>query len=116
MSPATTHAARYSILTLELAGDVVNAGILLEDRGADQLHIRLRRDWEKIAPEEADLLSALESDLAAKSAEMGAARLFEYLEDTLSNTLRVTDRREMIVANFERAVGRLYREHVHSQV
>lgn len=116
MSPATTHVARYSILTLDLAGDVVNAGILLEDPGADRLYVRLRRDWERIAPEEADVLSAIESDLAAKSAEMGAARLFEYLEDTLSNTLRITDRRETIVADFERALGQLYREHVQSGV
>ena len=116
MSPATTHVARYSILTLDLAGDVVNAGILLEDPGADRLYVRLRRDWERVAPEEADVLSAIESDLAAKSAEMGAARLFEYLEDTLSNTLRMTDRRETIVADFDRALGRLYREHVQSGV
>jgi SOS-response transcriptional repressor LexA len=116
MSPATTHAARYSILVLDLHGDVMNAGILLEDPGTDRLYVRLRRDWDQIAAEEADLLSALESDLVAKSAETGAARLFEYLEDTLSNTLRVTDRSEMIVADFERTLGRLYREHVRPRV
>ena len=66
MSPATTHAARYSILLLDLHGDVTNAGILLEDPGSDRLYIRLRRDWDRIAPEEADVLSTLESDLESR--------------------------------------------------
>ena len=75
---------------------------------------RLRRDWDQIAPEEADLLSTMEADLAAKSAEMGAARLLDHFDDTLSNALRVTDRRDMMVEDFERALGQLYRENVRS--
>ena len=116
MSVATTHAARYSILTVEIPGELTNAGVLLEDPATDRLHVRVRRDWEEIAPEEADVLSELEADLNAKSAEMGAARLIGRLEDTLSNSLRVSDRREVMVENFERALARLYREHVHSNV
>src|SRR5580704_12790930 len=101
MSAVTTHAARYSILMLDLPGAVANAGILLEDPGTDRLYLRLRRDWDQIAPQEADLLSLMEADLAAKSAEMGAARLVAYCEETLSNSLRVTDRRDMMVEDFE---------------
>jgi SOS-response transcriptional repressor LexA len=80
------------------------------------LYLRLRRDWEEIAPAEAATLSALEFDLAAKAAEMGASRLLGYLEETLSNFLRIGDRREVMVEDFERALGRLYREHVRSTV
>lgn len=113
----TTHTGRLSILAVELPGDgPANAGVLIEDPATDRLYVRLRRDWDQIAPEEAEVLSALESDLSAKSAEMGAARLLEHLEDTLSNSVRMTDRRNVMVEDFERALARLYREHVRSSV
>jgi SOS-response transcriptional repressor LexA len=116
----STHAANLSILELDVldgnapGGGPVPAGVLLEDPSQDRLYLRLRRDWEKIAPEEASTLSALEFDLANKAAEMGASRLLGYLEETLSNFLRIGDRREVMVEDFERALGRLYREHVRS--
>ncbi|HEX5431232.1 MAG TPA: S24 family peptidase [Bryobacteraceae bacterium] len=117
MSVALTHSARYCILGFHLPGrDPLAAGVLLEDPEADALYIRLRRDWDEIAPEEAEVLSALDRDFSAKAKEMGAARLLERLEDTLSNVLQVSQRREAVVHNFDRALARLYREHVHSTV
>jgi|SRR5579863_1859640 len=117
MSVVTTNAANLSILELEVPGrELVAAGVLLEDPSQDRLYLRLRRDWDEIAPEEAETLSALEFDLAAKAAEMGASRLLGYLEGTLSNVLQIGDRREVMVEDFERALGRLYREHVASTV
>jgi len=105
------------ILTLELPGaGRKNAGVLLEDPSTDRLWVRLRRDWEEFAPEEAEVLAAMEYDLTAKAQEMGATQLLGYLEDTLSNTLLVTDRRDVVVGDFERALARLYREHVQSTV
>ncbi len=94
----------------------MNAGVLLEDSGEDRLHLRLRRDWDLIAPEEAEVLAELEADLAGKSAEMGAGRLLGYLEDTLSNVVHVSEPRQVMVEDFDRALGRLYREHVGSSV
>jgi phage repressor protein C with HTH and peptisase S24 domain len=115
MSAATTHSARYCLLTIELPGqEPVSAGVLLEDPAADRLYVRFRRDWDRVAPGEAEVLSALEDDLASKAAEMGAAKLLANLEDTLSNTLRVSGRREAMVENFDRALNRLYRQHVRS--
>jgi phage repressor protein C with HTH and peptisase S24 domain len=116
MSAVTTHAARFSILSVELPGEVVNAGVFLVDPATDRLYIRLRRDWGRVSPEEADVFSALEADLTEKAEEMGAARLLEYLEDTLSNVLRIGERREVMVEDFARALSRLYREHVRSNV
>jgi SOS-response transcriptional repressor LexA len=117
MSVLTTQNARYMILTLELPGaGRKNAGVLLEDPSTDRLWVRLRRDWEEFAPEEAEVLAAMEYDLTAKAQEMGATQLLAYLEDTLSNTLLVTDRRDVVVGDFERALARLYREHVQSTV
>jgi SOS-response transcriptional repressor LexA len=117
MSVLTTQHAQYMIITLELPGvGRVNAGVLLEDPASDRLWVRLRRDWEEFAPEEAEVLAAIEYDLAAKAQELGAKELLRYLQDTLSNVLLVTDRREVVVDNFERALGRLYRENVQSTV
>ena len=112
-SVAGTRAARYSLLTVELPGEPpVTAGVLLEDPAANLVHIRLRRDWDQLAPEEAEVLSLLEDDLLSRAAQMGAAQFLAQLEDTLSNTVRVSDRRETIVEDFPRALGRLYRQHV----
>ncbi len=117
MSLATTQLARFSLLELGLPGSApVPAGVLLEDPTEDRLYPRLRRDWDQIAPDEADVLAALEHDLGFKAAEMGAARLLRYLEDNLSNLLRVSEPREVAVQDFDRALSRLYREHVRSTV
>jgi SOS-response transcriptional repressor LexA len=111
-----TGAARYSLLTVELPGrDVITVGVLLEDPATDSVHIRLRRDWERLAPDEAEVLELLEDDLLAQAAEVGAAKFLARLEDTLSNTVHVSDRRETMVENFPRALARLYREHVRSE-
>jgi SOS-response transcriptional repressor LexA len=127
-----TQSARFSILSLQpAASEPINVGILLEDPARDRLYVRLRRDWDRIAPEEeVEVLEALEDGLHSLAAELGAARFLDHLEDTLSNTLRVSDRRETIVQksgvrpggaadmdrDFERALDRLYRQHVASTV
>ena len=111
-----TGAARYSLLMVELPGqETITAGVLLEDPATDRVHIRLRRDWERIDPDEAEVLAFLEDDLLARAAEEGATKFFARLEDTLSNTIRVSDRREAMVEDFPRALARLYREHVRSE-
>jgi phage repressor protein C with HTH and peptisase S24 domain len=112
-----TQPARLSLLQLELPGNPpVSAGVLLEDPAHNRLYLRLRHDWEVIAPSEATILSELESDLAAKAEELGAARVLDQLQDTLSNTLTISEPREVMVEDFDRAVLRLYREHVHTTV
>jgi phage repressor protein C with HTH and peptisase S24 domain len=111
-----TRVARYSLLTVVLPGQGnVTVGVLLEDPATDRVHIRLRRDWQSIDPDEAEVLAFLEDDLLAQAAEVGATKFFTRLEDTLSNTLRVSDRREVMVEDFPRALARLYREHVRSK-
>ena len=112
-----TQTARFSIVVIDLpGGETANAGILLEDPASDRLWIRLRRDWEVIAPEEAEVLAELEGDLLQKAQETGAARLLETIEDSWSNTVRLSDRRDLMVEDFDRSLARLYREHIHSNV
>src|SRR2546429_662275 len=117
MSPVATHAARLAVLEVELPSTgLVPAGVLLEDRNSDRIYLRLRRDWDLLAPEESEVLSELEADLTSKAQEMGAARLIEWLTGTLSNTLQIQEPREVMVEDFERALARLYRQHVTSNV
>ena len=117
MAIATAQRAHLSVLHLAMPGSApVNAGVLLEDPANDRLYLRLRRDWDVIAPGEAAILSELESDLAAKSQDLGAARILDQLQDTLSNTLTISEPREVLVEDFSRAVLRLYRELVHATV
>src|SRR5207244_13021396 len=65
---------------------------------------------------EAEILSELELDLGAKAQEMGAEMLLGQLQDTLSNTLTISEPREVMVEEFSRAVIRLYSELVSSTV
>jgi SOS-response transcriptional repressor LexA len=114
----TTQEGLYSLLEVHLPGGGIEiAGVLLLDSVNDQLHLRLRRDWDDIAkPDDAEVLEALSADLSSKAVEMGATHLFEWLEANLSNTLRVTDRKSAMVEDFDRALNRLYSRNVISSV
>lgn len=113
MPAVATQSAQLYLLTLEVpGGEAVHVGVLLLDPSMNALHLRLRRDWDAIAPGEVEVLEALQDDLETKAAELGGTRLLQHLEATLSNVLRISESREVIVENFERALARLYRQHV----
>ena len=96
---------------------LVNLGVLLEDPQSNALHLRFRRDMDSLVDEEdLEVLEGLSDDLARKSGELGAQKLFEYLEGTLSAGVRMTDREQVLVEDFSRALDRLYRQHVPSKV
>jgi SOS-response transcriptional repressor LexA len=116
-APETT-LARYSLLQVDLpGGDLTPIGVLLEDQIANAVHIRLRRDWSELtSSEDFEVLSELGPDLAGKAIEMGAEEFFRHLEDTLSNAIRITDREAIQIEGFDRALNRLYREHVQTNV
>ena len=111
MATVATQVGRISVVRLEMPGQApVAAGVLLEDPTNNRLYVRFRRDWDVIAPAEADVLSGLELDLGAKAEELGAAQVLAYLQDTLSNTLTISPPRDVMVEDFSRDVMRLYRE------
>jgi phage repressor protein C with HTH and peptisase S24 domain len=116
---AQTRIARYSLVQAESPEQgLVKIGILLEDPETDTLFLRFRRDLESLTDDEEDraVLAALADDLAEKAREMGARKLFAYLESTLSGSIRITDREEAMVEDFERALNRLYLKNVQSNV
>jgi phage repressor protein C with HTH and peptisase S24 domain len=92
-------------------------GVLLLDSENDELHIRLRRDWSVLASDEdAEVLCELEEDLAAQAREEGGSAVLDRLTDGASSAIRVTDREAVTVANFERMLRDLYRQHVPVEV
>src|SRR5579871_3588004 len=114
----STHLGQYSILSAELPSrGLVNIGVVLQDSEAKRFYVRVRRDFAELVDEEdMDVFPALAEDLVRKATEMGAGKLFEYLEDTLSGSLRATDRERVMVEDFDRALDRLYLKHVQSTV
>jgi SOS-response transcriptional repressor LexA len=88
-------------------------GVLLIDPDSGRPWFRMRRDFARLAdPEDAEVLEALEDHIRQCLAESGAETFLRSLEDTLSNTLRISDRQVVPVDAFSRVLDRLYRERV----
>src|SRR5580700_5172579 len=114
-----TRIARFSVVQTETPGaGLVSIGVLLEDPESDSLALRFRRDLGSLVEDQEDreVLEALAHDLGMKGREMGAAKLFAYLEANLSGAIRLTDRTEILVEDFTRALNRLYLKNVPSNV
>jgi SOS-response transcriptional repressor LexA len=117
MTPAsvvTTHRGVYAILQAELPSrPLTNIGILLLDPANDKLYMRLRSDLEQLAePEDAEVLTLIEEDFEQKLEEMGGEVFLRFLEDTLSNVLRLTGRQGVMVRDFSRDIDKLFARHV----
>lgn len=106
--------AEYSVLQLALPGrPAVGFGVLLYDPATDNLYLKFRDDIKELAsPEDAEVLEPIKQDLAARAREMGGRRVLEWLEDSLSNVLRITDRKVAAVRDFSYTLQRLYEDHV----
>jgi SOS-response transcriptional repressor LexA len=106
----------YVLLQLALPGEPVHhIGVLLLDADPDSGRhaLRLRKQWQDLADaEDAAYLAALERDFQDKIAEMGARRLLQSWEDSLSHVLRVSQRESVPVDSFTRVADRIFERHV----
>jgi SOS-response transcriptional repressor LexA len=90
-----------------------NIGVLLVDAAKDRGWLRLREGFDDLAaPEDAEVLEALEADVRQRLAESGAAAWLAAMEDSLSNVLRVSERQTVAVDAFSRVLDRLYNMYV----
>jgi hypothetical protein len=88
-------------------------GVLLRDMATGRVYSKVRDHWDEITePEEAELLDALDQDFQTKIDEMGGDAFLHSLEDSLSNTLQLSQREAVIVDDFARTLDRLYEKHV----
>ena len=113
----TPKSAVCAYLQLALPGDPIqNAGVFLIDPDTDELHFKLRRDWDAIAEEDADVLVLFSEQIGKMAREMGGKGFLAYAEQTISNILRISERETVIAANLPARMERLYRENVESRV
>ena len=112
--PIQTRRGEYAVLRLALPGQPEHTiGILLLDPAGDRLYARLRERFDDIAgADDLEYLAALEAEIDARAAEMGAARFLASLEDSLSHVLRLDDREGVEVRSFRYTLDRLYQSHV----
>lgn len=113
-SVVATQRGVYAILQAVLPSrPLTSIGILLLDPVRDKLYMRLRTDLEQLAePEDAEVLTLIEEDFEQKLEEMGGEVFLRFLEDTLSNVVRLTDRQNVMVRDFARDIDNLFAKHV----
>jgi phage repressor protein C with HTH and peptisase S24 domain len=115
---AATQTGEYSLIVSALPGrGEQTIGVALLDPASDSLHVRLRRDWERLASEEdAEVLAGLEDDLLLQAQDQGGKSVLDRLEQEASLSLRVTDREAVKVKDFDKTLNDLYTAHVRSEV
>ena len=85
---------QFSVLFFKPPGRATTPiGVILFDYNNQQFSVRLREDWEAIAdPDDAEVLSGLCGHLTRLARELGGAKLLEYLENTCSLSVQISDR------------------------
>jgi phage repressor protein C with HTH and peptisase S24 domain len=117
----------FSVLELALPGrEPSPAGVLLYDEEAKRLGVKMRRDWHTLGQSmggEADLededtmlLASVEGEIKRRAAQDGAAPTLHWLEDSLANVLRLSQRQAIAGGKlgFEFTLHSLYKETMQS--
>jgi phage repressor protein C with HTH and peptisase S24 domain len=87
--------------------------VYLVDPASGRLWLRMRRAYQGLAePEDIEVLEALEEDIRAHAEETGAEAFLQSLEDSLSSTMRVSERQSVEVDAFSRVLDNLFDRHV----
>ncbi|HWD00493.1 MAG TPA: S24 family peptidase [Candidatus Sulfopaludibacter sp.] len=116
-APATPISARQGIFVVLEAVPAgrppVAVGLLLVDPQQNRAWLRFREAFDTLADSvDAEILEHWEGHARQCIEELGAEQYLASLEDSLSNTLRVSERRAVPVDAFSRVLDRLFREHV----
>jgi hypothetical protein len=108
----------YLLVEAELpSASLQNIGVLLLDTKSDQLYFRFRRDFEEIAGEDADWFRELPEYILHMGKKLGGQQCIEWLESTLSNSLRISERKRVRIERSAIAtVDALYAKHIRPKV
>ncbi len=108
--PISGRKGTYVVLEAVLPGrPPEKIGVLLIDSAGERLWVRMRRRYDDLAdPGDAEVLAALEDDIREHAADEGAEAFLSSLEDSLSNVLRIGERRQVAVDSFTRVLEGLY--------
>jgi hypothetical protein len=92
-------------------------GVLLLEAASDRLHGRFRRDFEDLTGDDADWFNALPDHILQTANELGARKCVEWLESTLSNALRISDRQWVVIEdNANTTLAKLYAKYIRPKV
>jgi len=105
----------YIVLQVRLAGNrLENAGVILLDKEADLLFVKLRRDWDSFASDEAGVLAGFEELIESMGQDHGGATALAYIETGFSSVVESTDRVATMAADPHARLRKLYRENINS--
>ncbi len=103
-------------------GEFVNIGVLLREAGCPSApsKVRFTRDWSRVRCMDAEadipLLEALEQEIAARLPLGASSRepkaVLDVLEDTLSNSLQMTEARPVLAENLATGMEQLLQMYV----
>lgn len=104
----------YAVLEAALPDHMpANIGVIVVDSETGRGWLKLRKDYDQLAaPEDAEVLEGLEDEIRERMREDGAAAVLDWMEDTLSNVVRITDRREVHAQSFTWTLAQLYERNV----
>jgi phage repressor protein C with HTH and peptisase S24 domain len=112
--PTPMRVGQYSVIEAHLPErEAAPIGVLLLDPESGHLGMKTRHDWLDVAGEDndddAEVLELLAEQIDRLIDEQGPGAL-EWLEQTASNVLRVTDREQVVLGNFQSTLTRLYQK------
>jgi hypothetical protein len=100
-------------------GEFANIGVVLRQVGSADAVVRFTRDWARVkclhADVDTELLEALETEIAERArvaASAGAKTMFELLEESLSNSVQMTEMRATLAENLPTEIEALMRMYV----
>ncbi len=111
--------AEFSVLSLAPPGAPrIPFGILILNRNSGAFDCKLRDDLDELplTPEDREYVSYLDADFRARVQEIGGPEFMDWLEDTLSGFLLVSDREAVSGRAIPQLLNRLFDQHVDSRV
>lgn len=85
--------------------------VLALDLQADRLYVRARQDLcSGMASDDAEVVALYIAQLVTEAGEMSGHSLLETLEERLSNTIRITERRRILIEDFAQTLDALSRQ------
>jgi len=112
MAAVLTRMVEYRVL--EALGE--NCGVIVSDPRTGECVFLFRQDVDQFAGEETDVLAGLFEQLRILQQEMGTEAFLRWVDDNLSNLLRVQAPAQATAIDLERTAQALYRKHVSSSV
>lgn len=114
----STQAAEYLLVEYRAPGGRLETiGVLLYDPSDNRLEARFRRDWDQFVDEDdEEVLAELANHFDDLVRDLGPEETLRMWEESLSNSIRISDRQSVLSVSYESTLRRLYSQHVAPKV